>query len=346
MLSMPVRIKKISLPSEGVSYERLLRGLRKLIENSLKNIRRYAETQKVLTYWNTGRLISQYLLKENHNVTREEIYDKLAEDLNINKRTLQQCVQFFGVYFRLDKKLPLSWSHYRYLMTLDNATERKRWEERIIKERIPALEFLNRLRESKQKDILDIPVSDEKDVSRGTLYTYRIIKVNYVQDNPQGFMVDCGFEIRIVLPPAKGKIDNSLIVESIKKEGDYALVISRKSKGDIFTYKALVERVIDGDTLLVKVDVGFGIWKRERLRLRGVDAPELGTAKGNLAKRFLEAELSACPFVVAKTYKSDKYDRYLVDVFYQPGAQNPQDTAETGALLNVKLLKKGLAKSI
>ena len=60
-------------------------------------------------------------------------------------------------------------------------------------------------------------------------------------------------------------------------------------------------RVIDGDTLLVDVDVGFGISCFQRLRLRGIDSAELGTLKGNQAQRFLESELSRCPFIVAKT---------------------------------------------
>ena len=61
------------------SYERLLRDLRRQIETGLQSIRRYAEGQKVSTYWKTGRLISQFILKEDISATREEIYNKLAE---------------------------------------------------------------------------------------------------------------------------------------------------------------------------------------------------------------------------------------------------------------------------
>src|SRR3990167_7609795 len=46
------------------------------------------------------------------------------------------------------------------------------------------------------------------------------------------------------------------------------------------TYKAFIERVVDGDTLIVKIDLGFETRIREYLRLRGIDAPETDTAEG------------------------------------------------------------------
>ena len=36
----------------------------------------------------------------------------------------------------------------------------------------------------------------------------------------------------------------------------------------LFTYQAYVERVVDGGTLLVQVDLGFGLWTRQYLRQR------------------------------------------------------------------------------
>lgn len=47
----------------------------------------------------------------------------------------------------------------------------------------------------------------------------------------------------------------------------------------LWTYRATVERWVDGDTLDVTLDLGFHTYRRERLRLLatagGVDAPEL-----------------------------------------------------------------------
>ena len=46
------------------------------------------------------------------------------------------------------------------------------------------------------------------------------------------------------------------------------------------TYRCRVRRVIDGDTLEVTVEVGFGVEVYQVLRLREIDAPELSERDG------------------------------------------------------------------
>ena len=47
----------------------------------------------------------------------------------------------------------------------------------------------------------------------------------------------------------------------------------------MYEYKALINRVIDGDTVDIDIDLGFGIWmKDERIRVMGIDTPELRTS--------------------------------------------------------------------
>ena len=42
----------------------------------------------------------------------------------------------------------------------------------------------------------------------------------------------------------------------------------------MWTYRAKVIRVIDGDTVDVDIDLGFGmIYKKQRVRLMGIDTP-------------------------------------------------------------------------
>ena len=46
----------------------------------------------------------------------------------------------------------------------------------------------------------------------------------------------------------------------------------------MYEYRAIVLRVVDGDTVDVDIDLGFGIWmKRERVRMMGIDTPESRT---------------------------------------------------------------------
>ena len=46
----------------------------------------------------------------------------------------------------------------------------------------------------------------------------------------------------------------------------------------MFTYNCRIARIVDGDTLDVDIDLGFGIWKtNERIRLWQIDTPECRT---------------------------------------------------------------------
>ncbi len=127
---------------------------------------------------------------------------------------------------------------------------------------------------------------------------------------------------------------------------------------ELFTYKAQLNKVIDADTLVVDLDTGLMMFIEQKLRLRGIDCPEIDTEEGRRAKRFVESRLKDCDFIVVKTYKdrSDKFDRYLADVFYLPtnlsstgqagqaGASDPSIVAAEGRFLNQELLDEGLAR--
>lgn len=90
-----------------------------------------------------------------------------------------------------------------------------------------------------------------------------------------------------------------------------------------FTYAAAVERVVDADTLDVAIDLGFRIQFRVRVRVAGIDAPELSTEAGKQAKafvvRFLSGDDGNPRSVVLRTYKPDKYGRALADVALEIG---------------------------
>ena len=43
----------------------------------------------------------------------------------------------------------------------------------------------------------------------------------------------------------------------------------------VYEYKCKIVRVVDGDTVDVDIDLGFGVWmNKERIRLHGIDTPE------------------------------------------------------------------------
>ena len=46
----------------------------------------------------------------------------------------------------------------------------------------------------------------------------------------------------------------------------------------MYEYRAKLVNVVDGDTVDVDIDLGFGIWMRdERVRIMGIDTPESRT---------------------------------------------------------------------
>jgi len=66
------------------------------------------------------------------------------------------------------------------------------------------------------------------------------------------------------------------------------------SQQKLFHYKATVDRVVDGDTIDVTLDLGFDISLRGRVRFHGINAPESRTRDavekqaGLAAKRYVE----------------------------------------------------------
>ena len=117
----------------------------------------------------------------------------------------------------------------------------------------------------------------------------------------------------------------------------------------MYTYKATVVRVVDGDTLYVDVDLGFYLRQVMNLRLKGINTPEIRgpeRPEGLKAKEFVEQALAQCPAVVVKTDKIGKYGRYIADVWYLPGSDDPAAILSQGRLLNQELLERGLAEKI
>jgi micrococcal nuclease len=93
-------------------------------------------------------------------------------------------------------------------------------------------------------------------------------------------------------------------------------------------YRCNIRRVVDGDTVDVDIDLGFGIWVRnERVRLYGIDTPESRTRDleekkcGIYAKQCVEAFMPVDSNQTLKTYKDKvgKFGRVLGEfVVYDP----------------------------
>jgi micrococcal nuclease len=92
----------------------------------------------------------------------------------------------------------------------------------------------------------------------------------------------------------------------------------------MYEYNCIINRIIDGDTVVVDIDLGFGIWiKSESIRLHGVDAPEIRTKDaeekvfGKYAKDYVEKLLQpGMPYTfISKQFSTGKYGRILGDFY-------------------------------
>lgn len=86
----------------------------------------------------------------------------------------------------------------------------------------------------------------------------------------------------------------------------------------MYQYKVKkINRVIDGDTVDLDIDLGFGVTLSHRVRLKDVNAAETKTLnleekkKGITARLWLEKELSRQGEWIIETTKEDKYGRIL-----------------------------------
>jgi micrococcal nuclease len=69
----------------------------------------------------------------------------------------------------------------------------------------------------------------------------------------------------------------------------------------MYEYKATINRVVDGDTVDVDIDLGFGVWlKDERVRIMGIDTPESRT-RDSVEKKFGLAAKARLKSLLGKT---------------------------------------------
>lgn len=93
----------------------------------------------------------------------------------------------------------------------------------------------------------------------------------------------------------------------------------------MYEYKVVIQRWVDGDTVDVDIDLGFGVWlDSQRVRLYGINTPEsrtknleekkLGLAAKDFCKNFCKEGEPA--ILKCKTYDSKgKYGRILGEIW-------------------------------
>lgn len=83
----------------------------------------------------------------------------------------------------------------------------------------------------------------------------------------------------------------------------------------------VVKRIVDGDTFVADLDLGWGIWRKEsagapsRIRILHYDTPERGEADWGLANQILRDVLPLDSEVWLTSHALDSFGRALCDVY-------------------------------
>jgi endonuclease YncB( thermonuclease family) len=153
-------------------------------------------------------------------------------------------------------------------------------------------------------------------------------------------------------------IDDALSVQRLTAaiQGDHYLSALDQLKGKplelprptnpSYLYKAEVRDVIDADTLLLDIDLGFEVIRRQRIRLARIDAPPRDTPEGARGRRYVREQLAVARTLIVNTHQSDLHGRYVAHIFYAFTKRGIDHTFLNGRYLNQELVNKGFAKAV
>ena len=118
----------------------------------------------------------------------------------------------------------------------------------------------------------------------------------------------------------------------------------------MYEYKAVVDRVVDGDTIDVTIDLGFSVWKKMRVRMEGINTPESrtrdleekkrGLAAKDRLKSILEFNNNKC---ILKGSGVGKYGRALATVLVESLSPLNGEDGVTLIDVNKQLIEEGHA---
>ncbi len=343
-------------------YKKIL----KQVQLSIKQAQNRITRNKVEMAWRIGQIIDRSLEKKDEKIYGTNLIEQLERDTSINKKVLYKMRSFFQTYPKLPKDDPkLNWSHYRVLSGVKNLSERQALED-LTRENSWDSDELQRQKASFEKgggarsvtedfgdtnsDLTSLkspsaasaappPFSKEAgkiQPSRGKVFTYKIVEV--IGSDKKFF--DCGFGIfrEVNQPLPRGA--KVVLMKGSKP------VKSAATPQQVYTYKAFLKRIVDGDTIHANIDLGFGTFHEEIIRLAKINTPEANTEDGKKATKELEKILKTVPFFVLKSIKTDIYNRYVADIFLPKNVSDCdlQNTADIGIYLNQLLLDRGMAE--
>lgn len=305
------------------TYKRLVIDIATLYEGARRAL--------VEAYWKIGqRIVEVEQGGEIKAVYGIGLLQKLSEDLTrqlgsgFSVQSLRRMRQFYLDNTKRSPASDLTWAHHIELLSIHDKKKRFELEKHVEENELDrdSLRALVR-HELVRKEVaenLSTPSESRKPSKLlkvpklGLLNTYQIKNPGDVDwSTKDGLLLDHGFKSYRALTSTESHGMKSGDV--VEWTGTKLLKTSRIPK-DLYTYKTYLESVIDGDTLWVVLDIGMRELSRQKLRLRGIDCPEIYTKEGQAAKKFVESVLKGIPSLTVLSSKNSTYDRYEADVFF------------------------------
>ncbi len=324
--------------TEVQSYDQLVKAIRQTRQANQMRV----QQSKVREAWETGRLIDAHVLRHKERAEYDkQVIPRLAKDLGSSTTELYFMLKFARAYPILSTSTELTWSDYRELLSLKDPAKRAEVSEKAAREKWDTQRIRSEVKRLNQLARTGVePPAERLAAKPGILHTYRVI--SGTEDGE--LLLDLGF-FNYYKPAQKISFQEKDILEVVR-DGEYKK-LENVTEDVLYTYEIQVLDIIDGDTIAVVINLGFGFRTVQKLRFRGIDAPEIGTADGVEAKKALEEMLKKTKkTILVRTVKSDKYDRYLADIFIDQSSQ----TADRGLkgnsnflYVNQKLVDDGFA---
>ena len=282
-------------------YDVLLNEVKNHILQTQAVIERTVIRKKVEMAWSIGKSVSQHI-KQNPELEKsnygKQLFQRLESDTGIPIRMLYKMHDFYKSYPFLPKDNDkLNWNHYQLLSGIKKKEERKYLEDLVKEKNLTAADLRKNIKKKKTLNADSAPTLAPR---RGQLGYYKLFKPSGSKEN----QIDCGFKIYLAMP---------------KKLPQSVQIVDGTNARQAYTYKGYLTRIVDGDTLRVTLDLGFGIMHEEILRLRGINAAEASARGGKKATDGLKKILSTQDSFIVKTSSTDTYNRYLADIFLNDG---------------------------
>lgn len=278
--------------------------------------------------------MSEKSKKKMKDMAEKLSYEAKKIEIGFSRRSIYYALKFYYVYG--DKKINygLSWGHYRILASISNSSIRNKLEKEAIENGWNRIVLERKARES---GFYGSVKALKWNRPSGKIYHYKVVNKDIHSKNR--LWIDFGFNCYHEFNSKNFKANDIVRLEKEKKNWN---IEKPNSGSSLYHYLATLERVVDGDTLLVQIELGFDMIARQKIRLLGVNAPELGDLDGVEALELLMKKMKPGAKLLIRTHFQDKYGRYLGDVLYSKSEKADYDSLmNSGIHLNEELSNLG-----